>query len=228
MNVCELRKLLKSGESSESWVTAISHFFKSYELNYGHGTENSLDEAYWLLRAQQGWEPESWLQAQNPDMIDSIVELAGRRVTERRPLAYLLGEAWFAGLCFNVDERVLIPRSPLAEVIERGLRPWCWLEATDRALDIGTGSACLAVAIAHYCPGVSVDANEAMAEALRREHGQTDKRVLALRGHGNELRARHLRNVELVVLHHTIEDFARRFDLNVIKIDAIDFNGAVS
>lgn len=175
MNVCELRKLLKNGESSESWVTAISHFFKSYELNYGHGTDNSLDEAYWLLRARQGWEPESWLQAQNPDLIDSIVELAGRRVTERRPLAYLLGEAWFAGLCFNVDERVLIPRSPLAEVIERGLRPWCWLETTDRALDIGTGSACLAVSIAHYCPGVSVDATEISDAALEVAKANVDQ-----------------------------------------------------
>ena len=175
MNVCELRKSLKNGKSSESWVIAISHFFKSYELNYGHGTDNSLDEAYWLLRAQQGWGPESWLQPPNLDLIDSIVELAGRRVIERKPLAYLLGEAWFAGLCFNVDERVLIPRSPLAEVIERGLRPWCWLEATDRVLDIGTGSACLAVAVAHYCPGISVDATEISDVALEVAKANVDQ-----------------------------------------------------
>ena len=156
---------------------ALSRFFESHHLCYGHGTDNPSDEAYWLLRAQQSWAPESWSRPPSPELIEALVETAERRVTERKPLAYLLGEAWFAGLRFNVDERVLIPRSPLAELVERGFRPWCELESTDRVLDLGTGSACLAVATAHYCPGVCVDATEisdaalAVARANVAQHG---------------------------------------------------------
>jgi len=87
-------------------------------------------------------------------------------VESRKPLAYLVGEAWFAGLRFAVDERVLVPRSPLAEVIERGFAPWCALRPSDRVLDIGTGSGCIAIAIAHHSAGVLVDATDVSAGAL--------------------------------------------------------------
>ncbi|MCH2670205.1 MAG: 50S ribosomal protein L3 N(5)-glutamine methyltransferase, partial [Gammaproteobacteria bacterium] len=138
---------------------------ESYELFYGHGTENPLDEAHWLVEAVNRYNPE------RPNISiaskrDVVFNIALKRVGERRPLAYLLNEAWFAGLSFYVDERVLIPRSPLAELIERQFAPWTCLEPGHRVLEIGTGSGCIAVAIAHHCPGVLVDATDISTQAL--------------------------------------------------------------
>jgi ribosomal protein L3 glutamine methyltransferase len=96
-----------------------------------------------------------------------LLDITRRRVAQRRPLAYLLGEAWFAGLRFAIDDSVLIPRSPLAELIEHRYAPWCPLEPGDRVLDIGTGSGCLAIATARHCPGVEVDATEISPAAMK-------------------------------------------------------------
>ncbi len=162
----ELKRALARGRSSEEWVASVARYFDAYDLHYGHGTDNSSDEAYWLIRAKQSWSPAAWAEPPRPDLIDPVVEIARRRATEHRPLAYLLGEAWFAGLRFTVDDRVLIPRSPLAELIERQFQPWCRLQPSDRVLDVGTGSGCLAVATAHHCPLVRVDATDTSDEAL--------------------------------------------------------------
>jgi len=90
------------------------------------------------------------------------------------PLAYLLGSAWFAGLEFEVTRDVLIPRSPLAETVERRFAPWCRLDDGDRILEIGTGSGCIAIAAAVYHTGLRVDATDidpgALALARRNAH----------------------------------------------------------
>ena len=99
----ELKRALARGRSSGEWVASVARYFDAYDLHYGHGTDNSSDEAYWLIRAKQSWSPAAWAEPPRPDLIDPVVEIARRRATEHRPLAYLLGEAWFAGLRFTVD-----------------------------------------------------------------------------------------------------------------------------
>ena len=166
MTLVELERALSRAGTGEAWVALIARYFDRHELDFGHGTDNASDEAYWLLRSRQGWDDATWERAPDPALIPGLSEVVERRVTERMPLAYLLGEAWFAGLRLVVDERVLIPRSPLAELIGRGFEPWCRLQDGDRILDLGTGSGCLAVAAAHYCPGVVVDAVDVSEGAI--------------------------------------------------------------
>jgi ribosomal protein L3 glutamine methyltransferase len=167
MVATELERQLRTACDSDAWIAALARCFTAHGLVFGHGTDNADDEAYWLLRHLQGWQDVDWQAPPAPELVPRAVELAMRRVDERQPLAYLLGEAWLSGLRFRVDERVLVPRSPLAEVIERGFAPWCALRPGDRVLDIGTGSGCLAIATAHYCPGIGVDATDVSAAALQ-------------------------------------------------------------
>ena len=181
MDTTELRKALERGRTGTDWAESVARFFAEGDLTYGHGTDNPGDEAYWLIRAQQGWSGQAWTAPPDPGLIEGIVDVARRRVAQRKPLAYLLGEAWFAGLRFRIDERVLVPRSPLAELIENRFAPWRRLQPGDRVLDVGTGSGCLAIAVAHHCDGVSVDATDISADALCvarrnvREHGMEER-----------------------------------------------------
>jgi ribosomal protein L3 glutamine methyltransferase len=161
-----LESELARAASYEQWVGALTRYFSAHDLAFGHGTDNPADEAYWLVRYLQDWRDELLDAAPDPKLLRRAAELAERRAIERVPLAYLVGETWFAGLRFKVDPRVLIPRSPLAEIIEAGFRPWCRVEEGDRILDIGTGSGCLAIAAAVHCPGTLVDATDVSVEAL--------------------------------------------------------------
>ncbi len=166
MTTADLDRALSRADDSQSCVECIARYFAAHALHYGHGTTNASDEAYWLVRAVQGWDDTRYSARPDTATLERIAELARARVEQRRPLAYLLGEAWFAGLRFSVDQRVLVPRSPLAELIEAQYEPWCHLEPSDRLLDIGTGSGCIAIASAVYCPGIEVDATDSSADAL--------------------------------------------------------------
>ena len=173
----ELRTALELADSCDGWVDAVGRFFAAHRIFYGHGTDNAADEAYWLI-----WKLSSLttLLAQSPPdpaLIPLIVDTARRRVEERVPMAYLLGSAWFAGLELEVNRNVLIPRSPLAEIVERRFEPWCRLDDGDRILEIGTGAGCIAIAAAVHHPGLAVDATEidpralAVARTNVRRHG---------------------------------------------------------
>jgi ribosomal protein L3 glutamine methyltransferase len=166
MSLSDLERRLSSARDCDEWIAALASFFAAHDLEFGHGTDNASDEAFWLLRHLQRWQDVDLRAPPSAELAQPALAIAARRAAERKPLAYLINEAWFAGYSFYVDERVLVPRSPLAEVIERGFAPWCALTPGDRVLDIGTGSGCIAIAAAHYCPGVDVHATDISADAL--------------------------------------------------------------
>jgi ribosomal protein L3 glutamine methyltransferase len=137
---------------------------------FGHGTDNALDEAAALVlhtldRAHSELPAILGRRVSARDAARAR-ELIERRIRERIPSAYLTGEAWFAGLAFHVDRRVLIPRSPLAELIERRFAPWVDSKRVRRILDVGTGSGCIAIACAKALPHARVDALEISPGAL--------------------------------------------------------------
>jgi ribosomal protein L3 glutamine methyltransferase len=166
MSIEGLERRLRAAHDCDEWIAALAEFFAARGLAFGHGTDNPGDEAFWLLRHLQGWRDADFAAPPPAELTARALGVAERRVRERKPLAYLLNEAWFADLKLYVDERVLVPRSPLAEVVERGFEPWCALHAGDCVLDIGTGSGCIAIAAAHYSPGVEVHATDISAAAL--------------------------------------------------------------
>ena len=137
---------------------------------FGHGTDNAVDEALALVRHAAGLRPgapESLYAARlTASERRAAVDLIVRRIRERVPAPYLTGRAWFAGLEFACDARALVPRSPIAEWIERGFEPWLDPEAVERVLDIGTGGGAIAIACAMAFPNATVDAVDVSDAAL--------------------------------------------------------------
>lgn len=147
----------------------VTHFNQA-DLYYGHGTDNSWDEAVHLVLGALHLSPDSDANVLDARLVESerkqIFAFLERRIKERIPVSYLLKEAWFAGVPFYVDERVLIPRSPLAELIDEGFRPWVEANEVKHILDLCTGSGCIAIACALTFLEATVDAIDLSQEAL--------------------------------------------------------------
>jgi ribosomal protein L3 glutamine methyltransferase len=151
-------------------IEQIARQFDDADLCFGHGTDNARDESAWLVLHVAGAPLDGSFQDWGRNLEDSEVLEIGRLVAARceskLPLAYLVGVARFAGLEFEVNDKVLVPRSPLAELILDQYRPWVEPRKVDRMLDMCTGSGCIAIASAFYLPGTQVDAADISPEAL--------------------------------------------------------------
>lgn len=143
--------------------------FTKADLFFGHGTDNADDEAFWLVFYSLGlpWDsPSSILQNEvSPAHYRQIKNLFHRRITERIPAAYLTGEAWFAGYAFTVNKDVLVPRSPIAELIQAHYQPWLKADKP-KILDLCTGSGCIGIASALALPNAELILSDISALAL--------------------------------------------------------------
>lgn len=144
--------------------------FNASGLTFGHSHDNAIDEATHLVLSSLHLPPDlpraygaSHVTADEKQRVLSLVE---RRVATREPVAYLVGEAWFAGMPFKSDRRALVPRSPIAELIEDGFSPWLDEREVTRALDLCTGSGCIGIAMAAHHPRWQVDLADISDDAL--------------------------------------------------------------
>ncbi len=146
-----------------------AEFFEAAGLYFGHGTDNAWDESLSLVlyALSLPWDVDASVQERQLTEVEQyvIAALFERRIKERVPAAYLTGEAWFAGIPFHVDERVLVPRSPIAELIESEFAPWL-SDAPQTILDLCTGSGCIGIACALYLPEAHVTLSDISTEAL--------------------------------------------------------------
>jgi len=144
--------------------------FSAAGLTFGHSYDNALDEATHLvlhaLHLPHDLAPAYGAARLTASEKADVLALIERRVAEHQPVAYLTGEAWFAGLKFKSDARALVPRSPIAELIQAGFSPWLDDRAIERALDLCTGSGCIGIAIAAHNPDWQVDLADISDDAL--------------------------------------------------------------
>lgn len=172
---------IKSLETLNDFVRWSASQFEAAELFYGHGTDNAVDEAVALvlsvLKLPSEPVPEFWHARLTPTEKKHLVAVIQERIETRKPLPYLTGEARFAGLSFFVNESVLIPRSPFAELIRKGFEPWSTGRPINHILDLCAGSGCIAVALAYAFPYSTVTAVEIDDAALEIAHMNVD-------GHG--------------------------------------------
>ncbi len=159
-------------------------------LHYGHGTSNARDEAAALiwhaLRIPRRPTAARLRRRATPAQLARLQALVARRIGERVPAVYLTHRCWFAGLEMYVDERVLIPRSPLAELIEHRFAPWISAAQVRRVVDVGTGSGCIAIACARAFPRARVDAVDICAPALQVARRNIRRHRLGRRVHAIE------------------------------------------
>ncbi|PIP80988.1 MAG: 50S ribosomal protein L3 N(5)-glutamine methyltransferase [Gammaproteobacteria bacterium CG22_combo_CG10-13_8_21_14_all_40_8] len=180
----------QSQATIESTIQATCQYFQSQPLFYGHGSDSPWDEAVFLVLAACDYPldsrddilPEKLTQSQQ----DKISLWRAMRVEQRLPLPYITGFSYFCGLRFEVDSRVLIPRSPIGEMILNEFKPWL-INEPRRILDLCTGSGCIAIALAKAFPNALVDATDLSLDALslakiNRHNHQLEDRVSFFEG----------------------------------------------
>lgn len=164
--------------------------FGEHQVYFGHGTDNAWDEATQLVLAAVNlpWNV-------NPAVLDgrltdaeklTVLEYIGQRAVERKPLPYITRESWFCQLPFYVDERVLIPRSPIAELIENQFSPWLREGPVERVLDLCTGSGCIGIACAYAFDEAEVDLADISADAIEVSNINIQKHEMVDRVHAVE------------------------------------------
>ena len=187
-------------------IASATRRMKRARVFFGHGTDNARDEAVALVLHTLELPHDAPVRVLTRRVTAAQRErfegLLKRRIADRVPLPYLTNEAWFAGLPFYVDERVLIPRSAIAELIEQRFAPWIPAARVKNVLDMGTGSGCIALACAKAFPRAHVDAVDVDAPVLE---------VAAI----NRRRLRLTRRVELIESDHFTALSGRAYDIIV-------------
>jgi ribosomal protein L3 glutamine methyltransferase len=189
-----------------SLIASVARRLTRARVFFGHGTDNARDEAFALvfhvMKLPHDSPPRVMTRRVNDAQRARIEGLLERRVRDRVPLPYLTHEAWFAGSPYYVDERVLIPRSAIAELIERRFSPWIDAKRVRDVLDMGTGSGCIALACAQAFRRARVDATD------------IDPGALAVAGI-NRRRLRLTRRVRLIESDHFAALSDRSYDIIV-------------
>ena len=153
------------------WIRFAVSKFEASDIFYGHGTDNGYDEAVWLIMSAlhlpmdtlDNFFDARLTEAERTKLADFIEQ----RISKHTPTAYLLKEAWLQGLKFYVDERVLIPRSFIAELLNNDLSPWIeFPELIESAADICTGSGCLGILLASAFPNAAIDVIDISQDAI--------------------------------------------------------------
>lgn len=175
-------------------------------MYFGHGTDNPTDEAAALLayvvRRDDPWTAAALRRSITRVQRTAFESLLELRIATRQPAVYLTGRTWFAGLPMRTDSRALIPRSPIAELVERRFSPWIDPTRVRRVLDLCTGGGCIALAVAHHLPWVRVEGTDISTEAL--SLARENRRALGLVG-----------RVRLLHSDHFAALRARRYDIIV-------------
>ncbi|PHQ81048.1 MAG: 50S ribosomal protein L3 N(5)-glutamine methyltransferase [Coxiella sp. (in: Bacteria)] len=154
----------------EQALNTVYQRLSASDLFYGHGIDNPWDEAVALvlhvLELPADSDDSALTEPVSDEQWKRILALVTQRIEARIPVAYLVNQAWFMGLPFYVDERVLVPRSPFAEWLRRRFEPFITASSVTRILEIGTGSGCIAIAASTVFPEAHIDATDISSDAL--------------------------------------------------------------
>lgn len=153
------------------WLRFAVSQFEASDIFFGHGTDNAYDEAVWLIMSALHLPHDTlnnFLDARlTTEERQKLAGFIDQRVTEHKPTAYLVKEAWLQGFKFYVDERVIVPRSFIAELLSEDLSPWIeYPEMIESAADICTGSGCLGVLLANSFPNAAIDVIDISPDAI--------------------------------------------------------------